>query len=457
LSSTSRFPTTAIPPLPPHPISPAPATTDREMRPFVGNLYAAAATDTCDVRLDSSSLSTPPKLLKRTLVPIHHKQNMPLKRGRRGLKNDDDDEEEEESSSSRDDGRVEAKAQQGASAVSHSSNKKRKTAWTVSEDGALLRAVRDHRSQHRDDHGGDSDAEDEEEDDWDAIAEAVPGKTPVQCLKRHMQLTERNKTAAASSGSSAAAKPAVTASSSPSRNAPSRSQQSAPAAALGRVKSEDMDDDEEEEESDQGSSQGHDSDSDKADGKPDPTWTEEESALLKKLAEQYRDTAPRWTEIAANFPKHNAIECLSHWQSLTSPPVIKGKGSWTAEEDQILREKRALYGRKWAKIAAHLPGRQGKQCRERFVNHLDPELKKGEWTDDEEAILIAMHEHHGNRWANISKHLPGRSDNDVKNHWYSTIQRKFQQHGREVRSRRARGRLASVTVYTSLHRQIMFI
>merc|ERR1712166_1059497 len=61
----------------------------------------------------------------------------------------------------------------------------------------------------------------------------------------------------------------------------------------------------------------------------------------------------------------------------------------------------------------------------------DPELKKGEWTDDEEAILIAMHELHGNRWANISKQLPGRSDNDVKNHWYSTIQRKFQQHGKE--------------------------
>jgi hypothetical protein len=142
--------------------------------------------------------------------------------------------------------------------------------------------------------------------------------------------------------------------------------------------------------------------------------------------------APRWNDIAANFYDRTAIDCLTTWQTITNPPVIKGKGSWTADEDTILREKRALYGRKWAKIAAHLPGRQGKQCRERFVNHLDPELKKGEWTDDEEAILIAMHEHHGNRWANISKQLPGRSDNDVKNHWYSTIQRKFQQHGKDV-------------------------
>jgi len=142
--------------------------------------------------------------------------------------------------------------------------------------------------------------------------------------------------------------------------------------------------------------------------------------------------SPRWNDIAANFPDRTAIDCLSKWQFLTSPPVIKGKGSWTAEEDRILREKRSLYGRKWAKIAAYLPGRQGKQCRERFVNHLDPALKKGEWTDDEEAMLIALHEHHGNRWANIAKQIPGRSDNDVKNHWYSTIQRKFQQHGKDV-------------------------
>lgn len=160
-------------------------------------------------------------------------------------------------------------------------------------------------------------------------------------------------------------------------------------------------------------------------------WTGDETALLKKLVEQYQDTSPRWNDIAANFPNRTAVDCLTKWQVLSSPPVIKGKGSWTVEEDNILRDKRAQYGRKWAKIASHLPGRQGKQCRERFVNHLDPDLKKGEWTDDEEAILIALHEHHGNRWANISKQLPGRSDNDVKNHWYSTIQRKFQQHGKE--------------------------
>jgi hypothetical protein len=136
-----------------------------------------------------------------------------------------------------------------------------------------------------------------------------------------------------------------------------RNDNGAGAVQVSHSKDSEEDDDEEEEDS-------------KDDGAA-PAWSEEDSNLLKKLVEQYRDTAPRWTEIAANFPHHNAIECLSQWQALTSPPVIKGKGSWTTEEDSILIEKRALYGRKWAKIAAHLPGRQGKQCRERFVNVSD--------------------------------------------------------------------------------------
>lgn len=158
---------------------------------------------------------------------------------------------------------------------------------------------------------------------------------------------------------------------SPALRPPKRSGSST---SLGAASTKTEDDDEDdEEEDDEGTANTHDDDD-------DPTWSADDSALLKKLVEQYRDTAPRWTEIASNFDQHSAIECLSHWQSLTNPPCIKGKGSWTAEEDQILREKRAIYGRKWAKIAAHLPGRQGKQCRERFVNHLDPELKKGDWT-----------------------------------------------------------------------------
>ena len=282
----------------------------------------------------------------------------------------------------------------GSTNTTASKRRREKTAWNGWQDDHLLAAVAREQQNRPKDHSQDHDDDDEEEEeDWDVIAEGVPDKTPVQCLKRYMIIS----TAPARAGGAPR---------------PPAAQQAVPVQEATLTAAASMDD--------------------TNDDSDDGGWTTGEQDLLKKLVEMYKDTAPRWNEIAANFHQHNAIDCLSKWQCLTNPPVIKGKGSWTADEDSILREKRALFGRKWAKIAAHLPGRQGKQCRERFVNHLDPQLKKGEWTDDEEAILIAMHEHHGNRWANIAKQLPGRSDNDTKNHWYSTIQRKFQQHGKDV-------------------------
>jgi hypothetical protein len=266
--------------------------------------------------------------------------------------------------------------------------KKGKTTWSPAEDEALLAAVEQDRKKRQSEGG------EEDEEDWDEISNAVPGKSAVQCFRRyssHLTTGEAGFSAVAGNRRSREDRDQGVSDESPS-----------PASKRS-----------------------------KTDSVEEGDWTPDELELLKKLVEHYNDTSPRWNDIAANFPDRSAIDCLSMWQNLTSPPIVKGKGSWTTEEDAILIEKRNLYGRKWAKIAAHLPGRQGKQCRERFVNHLDPQLKKGEWTDDEEAVLIALHEHHGNRWANIAKQLPGRSDNDVKNHWYSTIQRKFQQHGKE--------------------------
>ena len=92
---------------------------------------------------------------------------------------------------------------------------------------------------------------------------------------------------------------------------------------------------------------------------------------------------------------------------------------WSAEEDARLRELVAIYGStKWTKIAMELGSKGSKQCRRRWINHLDVQDEHrnvGSWTEREDELLLEGHRIHGNKWTEIARGLTGRTDNAVKN------------------------------------------
>jgi hypothetical protein len=153
-------------------------------------------------------------------------------------------------------------------------------------------------------------------------------------------------------------------------------------------------------------------------------WSKGEDA---KLREGVQVMGPKsWKAIADTYLGGNRsdVQCLHRWSKVLKPGLVKGL--WTNEEDAIILQCIDKGMVKWTDIADCVSGRSSKQCRERWSNHLDPSLKKGNWDEEEDKLLAVAQSVIGNCWSRMAKAIPGRSENAIKNRWNSAVHKKAQ-------------------------------
>jgi len=162
---------------------------------------------------------------------------------------------------------------------------------------------------------------------------------------------------------------------------------------------------------------------------PHNGWSKEDDSALMEIVKKFKNPK-NWEPVARKLNRgKSAKECQERWMRFLKPGSRKGQ--WTDEEDQIVVETvtNSLEDpfTRWSDLAQKLPGRVGKQVRDRWVNHLNPNINHNPFSEEDDHLLWKGHNALGKRWVEISTKFfnSTRSENHIKNRWYSAAFKKF--------------------------------
>nr|CAG8502533.1 9495_t:CDS:2 [Entrophospora candida] len=162
-------------------------------------------------------------------------------------------------------------------------------------------------------------------------------------------------------------------------------------------------------------------------------WTDKEDELLKEAVQIYGPH--KWSLIATHVPNRTPMQCSARWVGALNPSILKGR--WTTQEDNALRDAVNQYMMNsidsqgnpqpipWNKVSKCIPARTGAQCQARWTEALDPRIKKGKWSPEEDEILKEGVRLYGRCWIRIAEMITGRTQRQCRTRWLQVKNKQF--------------------------------